>query len=429
MEGKPAYSFGLVKKLVLGISGLSAVTYGTSAFFIFVISDYVTHIIPDWLFTLLTLVLGVIWSGIFGWIIARWLVKPIVELEQAASRASAGDLRVEIREMDSGDEIAALSRSFARMINNLRTMIQDINYSSEHAAASVTELTVASDEAATQIEQISVTMEQIAHGAENQARHTRTMVESVEAADELCREATDYAENSRQLSKQMIATLTESGKVVQSLVEGMHKLAQENEHSIATVRRLEQNAEQVGNITRVVSELAGQTNLLALNASIEAARAGEHGKGFAVVADEVRQLADESGKAASNITTLIEQMQREVTSAVKQIQEQVIIADTESKRGEQTTQALRNISGSVHEVVDAVERIASLIERQSESMKVMMRDARDVAQVAHETARGAEVISQAAQEQTAFMEEVAAAGQVLRTQSEQLKEYVSKFQL
>jgi len=251
----------------------------------------------------------------------------------------------------------------------------------------------------------------------------------VEAVGELSREAAEHAESSRNLSRQMLTTLAESGKVVESLVEGMHKLAQENEQSIETVRRLEQNAAQIGSITRVVSELADQTNLLALNASIEAARAGEHGKGFAVVADEVRQLADESGKAASNITALIEQMQREVTGAVRQIQGQVIIADTESKRGEQTMQALRNISSSVHEVVASVERIAALIERQSESMKVMMKDARDVAQVAHETSRGAEIVSQAAQEQTAFMEEVAAAGQVLRTQSEQLKEYVSKFQL
>lgn len=429
MDKKRTYSFSLEKKLVLGIGALSTVTYGTSAFFIFVLSDYATHIIPHWMFTLLTLVLGVLWSCIFGWMVARWISKPIVELEQAAARASAGDLRVEIKEPKSDDEIAALSHSFALMITNLRTMIKDIDLSSEHAAKSVNELTAASEQAAVQIEQISVTMDQIARGAESQARHTKTMAESVEAAGELSREANEYAEHSRKLSQQMLTTLTESSKVVESLVEGMHKLAKENQHSIQTVRRLEQNAAQIGSITRVVSELAGQTNLLALNASIEAARAGEHGKGFAVVADEVRQLADESGKAAANITALIEQMQREVANAVKQIEEQVTIADAESERGEQTTEALRNIAGSVHEVVASVEHIASIIEKQSENMKVMMQDARNVAKVANETSHGAEVIYQATQDQTAFMEEVAAAGQVLRTQSEQLKEHVAKFQI
>jgi methyl-accepting chemotaxis protein len=422
-------SFGLEKKLVLGISGLSAVTYSTSAFFIFVLSDYVTNIMPSWLFTLLTLALGVFWSGVFGWLVARWIAKPIVQLEEAASRASAGDLRVEIQNPKSNDEIATLSRSFALMISSLRNMIKDINISADHATTSMAELTSASDQAAVQIEQISITMDQIARGAEAQVRHTETMVQSVEAVGELSQQANDHAEHSRQLSQHMLVTLNESSKVVASLVDGMHRLAKENQQSIQTVRNLEQNAAQIGSITRVVSELAGQTNLLALNASIEAARAGEHGKGFAVVADEVRQLADESGRAASEITTLIEQMQREVANAVKQIQDQVAIADAESVRGEQTTEALKNIAESVNEVVASVEQIAALIEKQSESMQVMRQDAHMVAQVAVETSRGAEVISHAVQEQTAFMEEVAAAGQVLRNQSEQLKEYVAKFQV
>ncbi len=52
-------------------------------------------------------------------------------------------------------------------------------------------------------------------------------------------------------------------------------------------------------------KIASQTNLLALNAAIEAARVGEAGRGFAVVAEEVRKLAEESGNAAKNISSLI----------------------------------------------------------------------------------------------------------------------------
>jgi methyl-accepting chemotaxis protein len=429
MNRKARYPMSLQRKLVIGISGLSAVTYGTSAFFIFVLGKYVTSFMPSWLFTMLTLMMGVFWSGVFGWLVARWISRPIVELEEAAYLASKGDLRSEVKVPGSRDEIQALAQSFAAMIGNLRTMIKDINHSSEHAVQSVAELTQASGQAAVQIEQISVTMDQIARGADNQAGHTNMMVESLESLGELGNEVNHHVENSRRLSGQMLTTLQESGKVVASLVQGMHSLAEENQHSIEAVKRLEENAGQIGNITRVVSELAGQTNLLALNASIEAARAGEHGRGFAVVADEVRQLADESGKAAASINGLIEQMQREVANAVHQISEQVAIADTESKRGEETTKALVNIANSVDEVVASVENIASLIGRQLESMRVAMQDARDVAGVAAETSKGAEIVSLAAQEQTAFMQEVAAAGQVLRDQSEQLKGYVSKFQV
>lgn len=428
--GKPnASRFGLEKKLVIGIALLSLVTYSTSALFIFFLQDYVTNYMPSWLFTLLTLLLGVFWSGVFGFGVARWITKPIVELEQVASRAAEGDLRGEVRVPDSQDEIAALTRSFAKMIASLRGMITDINQSAEHAAAGVEELTEASEQAAIQIEQISVTMDQIARGADQQVTYTDTMVRSVSQTERLSQEASEYAGQSRDLSHRMLSTLGTSSQVVSSLVNGMHRLAEENQHSIETVRRLEENAKQIGAITQVVSELAGQTNLLALNASIEAARAGEHGRGFAVVADEVRNLADESGRAASSITELIEMMQKEVGSVVSQIHEQVAIADMESKRGEETTKALHEIEQSVREVVAAVEQIAELIVRQTTSMQVMMRNADDVARVAREASQGSEVIAHAAQEQTAFMEEVAAAGQVLRGQSEQLKEYVARFRI
>ncbi|WP_027415225.1 methyl-accepting chemotaxis protein [Aneurinibacillus terranovensis] len=428
MEHKSKHRFSLEKKLVIGISSLSAVTYSTSAFFLFVLQKYVTFI-PAWLFTLLTLALGVFWSGFFGWLVARWISRPLVQLEKAASTASTGDLRVEVKVPKSDDEIRALAGSLATMITNLRNMIKDINTSSESTATSVNELTYASEQAAVQIEQVSVTMEQIARGAESQELHTKAAVESLEAVSQLSHDVNRFAENSRSLSRQMLTTLHESNKVVASLVEGMHTLATENQLSIQLVQDLEKNAGEIGNITRVVSELAGQTNLLALNASIEAARAGEHGKGFAVVADEVRKLADESGTAAANINSLIEQMQRQVENVVKQISEQVSIANKESKRGEETTKALANISDSVNGVVDSVEKICALIARQVDSMEVTMKGAREVARVATETSQGAVTVSNAAQEQTAFMEEVAAAGQVLREQSEQLKDLVARFRV
>jgi methyl-accepting chemotaxis protein len=428
MEQRSNYRFGLVKKLVIGISLLSAVTYSVSAFFIFFLSGYTAEYIPSWLFTLITLALGVIWSGIFGFIVARWLTKPLVALERVAKVASTGDLRSEVDIPKSDDEIRALAQSVSTMILNLRSMLQDINSSSENAAVSVHELTFASEQAAVQIEQVSVTMDHIARGAESQAAHTEAAVESLEQVVELGREVNQHAVQSRVLTRQMLSTLQESSQVVSILVEGMHSLAKQNELSIQYVQQLEQNAGEIGKITGVVSELAGQTNLLALNASIEAARAGEHGRGFAVVADEVRKLADGSETAASNINALIQQMQRQVEMVVKQIGEQVAMADMESRRGEETTQALGSIAGSVNQVVESVERIAGLISRQVERMERTMEDARDVARVASETSQGAVTVSNAAQEQTAFMEEVAAAGQVLREQSEQLKGFVNRFQ-
>jgi len=82
------------------------------------------------------------------------------------------------------------------------------------------------------------------------------------------------------------------------------------------VGELEQNSSEIGEIVQTVVMIADQTNLLALNAAIEAARAGEHGLGFAVVADEVRNLAEVSDSAAREITTVVQEFQKEVSDVV-----------------------------------------------------------------------------------------------------------------
>jgi methyl-accepting chemotaxis protein len=87
-----------------------------------------------------------------------------------------------------------------------------------------------------------------------------------------------------------------------------------------SVNGLAMAAGEIGQIVRVINEIAGQTNLLALNATIEAARAGEAGKGFAVVANEVKALANQTAHATEQISAQISRIQAETEKAVSGIQ-------------------------------------------------------------------------------------------------------------
>jgi len=428
-KSKRNYSFSIVKKMVLSITALAFITYGCTGVFILLLEDFFFQLFGMGRVSvvLMTLALGIFWSALLGYVIAKIISSSIVRIEETASIAATGDLDVEVEVDGTDDEIRALGIAFNKMMENLRHMVGEINRNFEVTSNNVNDLTVASQEAAKAAEQISYTIEEIAQGAERQAVAAQTTLEAVGQVTNLAQQVEQHGNHTKDLSHQMFEIIEESSTVFEELVKGMHNIASSNQDSIGAVRRLEKNADEVGKITAVVGGIAEQTNLLALNASIEAARAGEHGRGFAVVAEEVRKLADQSGNAVSNITTLIVQMQNEVRNVVKQIEGQVNLANVASEKGTASREALNNISGSVNQVVLAIDEIVSLAKEQVSKAEQTVEEAQSVAAVAEETAASAEEMAASAQEQSATMEEISANAELLRGSANNLKQVISKF--
>ncbi|KHF38353.1 chemotaxis protein [Halalkalibacter okhensis] len=429
MGERKSYKASIRKKLVMGISGLAVVTFGFSAIFIFFLADLLEELLglSGNALIIFTLVKGIFWSGVLGYIAAPLITKPLKEVEEAARRAAAGDIQHDIVVSKSDDEIRALGLAYNEMLHSLRHMVHDIENNFNGTNAKVSEISASSELAATKATQIGSTMDEIAKGAENTAYAISNTAESMEEVTHIAEQVQKRARDSKQSSDSMVHRLTESREVVDSLVGGIQQLALDNEKSLTAVSRLEEQAKEVGDIISLVGDIAGQTNLLALNASIEAARAGEQGRGFAVVADEVRNLADESAKAVQGITDLIHNMQSEVKNVAEQIGNQVTVAMNQSEQGTATNRSICEMEKSVKEVDAFIADISHMIDRQMESIKKTTHESQEVAAIAEETSAGSLSISAMTEQQGTVINEMESIAHELSDQAKKLKTTIERF--
>jgi len=147
-----------------------------------------------------------------------------------------------------------------------------------------------------------------------------------------------------------------------------------NSHSQANIKQLNQSICDINNIISIIREIADQTKLLALNATIEAARAGTKGQGFAVVAGEVKELSIKTQQATREVMEKVYAIEKastiffdnlhdvdrrvdglnEVTTSVmKAVNEQKEVAETIAELAGQTAENTRNVSSSIEEVSNA----------------------------------------------------------------------------
>ncbi|WP_372632237.1 methyl-accepting chemotaxis protein [Cohnella sp.] len=412
--------FGIVKKMVIGITAASAVTYATSAFFLLVLKD-MFDFMSGWLFVLLTLLFGIFWTGLFGFFAAKWLLRPLLSLTTAAREAAKGNLRANVAPPSSGDEMQELGEAFETMLKQLRTMIDGIKENTRLTDSHVKELQEAIGQAAGQIEQMTSESEAITSGTQTQAESADRLHLDAETLAAVAGRMSEEATVARERVGQMNHAAAQSEEVFRSLIGGMRQLSELNKEAMDVVEKLSDYAQQIGTISNVVGEIADQTHLLALNASIEAARAGEEGRGFEVVAHAVKSLADESAGSVKNIRTLIRHIQEEVGRAVGHIRSQYELSEREAENGQQFAAAFREVNEEAQRVVDLVESMAADISRQAKQANVQLNESRRVAQVADRIRLGAQQVFSASQEQTAVMEEIAASTDSLRAKSAELR--------
>lgn len=303
------------------------------------------------------------------------LQKNITSLLRIVSAAADGDFTVSAEV--TADTLGALADSFNLMVAELSKLIRDVKSASDQIEKSTRE--------------ILLNTETMSQGADGQAKEIEGTYSAAKEMAEILKFAnvrtSQAAESARRASQVALA----GTEVVKKSIEGMHRIRERVQETARRVRALGESSVEIGEIIEVISDIANRTNLLALNATIEAARAGDAGRGFAVVAEEVRMLAERSSQAAKDISGIIETIQLGTSEAVMAMEYGTDEVEKGTQFVEEAGVALKEIIEMVQDSSQSITEITGTFQQQTKSSSDIAEAMKRTATIAQETASGARV--------------------------------------
>jgi methyl-accepting chemotaxis protein len=247
--------------------------------------------------------------------------------------------------------------------------------------------------------ELQATSQAMARTAEDAAHQTGTVVT---ASDHAARDVQTVASATEELTASVGAISEQVTRATAMIKESVRQATMSNEQ----VAGLTEAADRIGDVVRIISDIAGQTNLLALNATIEAARAGDAGKGFAVVASEVKALANQTAKATEEISAQISAIQ-EATKA--------------------SADLIHGITETIGKVSDTAAAIASSVQEQGNATQEIARNVLTAAEATREVSGAIVGIGEAARKTGSAAIQMSDAAGGLTKDGAMLKQQVATF--
>ncbi|MDA3851396.1 MAG: methyl-accepting chemotaxis protein [Spirochaetaceae bacterium] len=296
------------------------------------------------------LVFVVLIAVIFALIITRGITTPLSAGLTFTKEIASGNLNAKI-DIDQQDEIGVLIKEMLKMQNTLSDVLGSIRSNADNVSSGS--------------QQISSSAQQISSGANEQASSTEEVSSSMEQLSANIQQNTENAQKADEIAREASIDAAKGGQSVDETVMAMRSIAEK---------------------ISIIEDISRNTNMLALNAAIEAARAGDAGKGFAVVASEVRKLAENSGRAAAEITEIsgssvkaAEQAGVIINELVPKIQktsdlvQEITMASQEQSRGaEQINAAIQQLDTVIQQNASSSEEMASMSEELNSQSDMMM---------------------------------------------------------
>ncbi|MFU2207543.1 methyl-accepting chemotaxis protein [Solidesulfovibrio sp. C21] len=321
------------------------------------------------------------------------LFNPLGKSVEFSTAVAHGELNKTL-DVHRKDEVGVLAESLRKMVASLKGKIAEAQVATaqadketenaHHAAEEAKQAKQAAEraksegmlQAARQLEsvvevvtsaseELSAQVEQSTRGAGEQSHSISETATAMEEMNATVLEVAKNASQAAEIATEAKGKAKKGSQVVSEVITRVGEVQSTALDLKTDMTELGAQAEGIGRILSVISDIADQTNLLALNAAIEAARAGEAGRGFAVVADEVRKLAEKTQTATKEVGEAIRNIQDGTRKNISNVELAVTKIDAVTELANQSGESLNTIVSLVDQTTDQVRSIATASEQQS----------------------------------------------------------------
>jgi len=374
-----------------------------------------------------TLLGAVIIGTVIVMLVSRHLALPVKNISKRVQEVAQGNLTVEIETLQRSDEIGQLNTGFNDMVDQLKTLITNVEEAIVEIQSTSSNLTAVAEETNAYGDEIVKAINEVSRGAVKQASD----------AEDTNRTAMAFAQQIEGLHDKNDLMLDASRMMKQSNEEGLinlHSLKDKSQESSTLISSVQTvfnslivKVREIEGIVGTINEISDQTNLLALNASIEAARAGEHGKGFAVVAEEVRKLADQTSVATDLVRTTLRGIESETNLVNDEMQKTSTIVRQQNDSVSMMESSFNDIEIAVEKIIAIIGDMTSGVEYLNSSKEDMMQSIESIALISERNAASSEEVTASVDEQQRAIQLVSESSNDLTDEISALQESIQRF--